>query len=75
MLQHHKHLSRLSPPERFGHAPVRSRALPAACCGPCRFSAGALLQVRVAVQQSPGGPAVMLRCLRVGPLTHAWKRD
>ncbi len=63
------------PLERFPHAALLSRALPAARCGPRCSPAGTLLQVRVAVQQSAGGPAVMLRSRRVIPLSHHWKRQ
>lgn len=66
---------RVLPPERFPHAALLSRALPAARCGPRCLPAGTLLQVRVAVQQSAGGPAVMLRSQRVVPLSHHWKRQ
>lgn len=61
------------PLERFPHASLLSRALTAAGCGPRCSPAGTLLQVRVAVQQRAGVPAVMLRSLRVIPLSHHWK--
>lgn len=65
---------RVLPPERFPHVLLLPRALPAAGCGPRCSPAGTLLQVRVAVQESVGFPAVMIRSQRVIPLSHYWKR-
>lgn len=61
------------PPEGFPHVSVVPRALTASGCGRRCLPAGTLLQVRVTVQQRAGVPAVMLRSLRVIPLSHHWK--